>query len=239
MNRSHAGHFAPLTHAARREKGNTAMFTTPHKGLARAGLLLGAALASTVLCATAGATAATAAPAADGAASQRAGAPAGTQRPCPVVYFDLGETLVHTAEDGSTSYLPGAAAYLRDLRAHHIQVGLITNVPPSWGATDAERAARLKQEVDATWRGSAPFAWRDFGDRILTPRTDAERKPAPALWQRAKAASGHCRLVYQAETAEEVGAAAAQGFVPYQVGRPHRPEFLPVGLVELLGRGVR
>ncbi|NEA02958.1 hypothetical protein G3I28_27100 [Streptomyces sp. SID10116] len=158
------------------------------------------------------------------------------QQACPVVYFDLGETLVHTADDGSITYRPGAAAYLRALRARGIPVGLITNVPSSWGSTDAERAARLRQEVDSTWEGSAPFAWQDFGDRVLTPRTEAERKPAPALWQRAKAGSGHCRVVYQAETTEEVSVAASLGFVPYQVGRPHRPAFLPVGVVELLGR---
>ncbi|MFI6475360.1 hypothetical protein ACIBL5_34575 [Streptomyces sp. NPDC050516] len=152
------------------------------------------------------------------------------------MYFDLGETLVHTADDGSTGYQPGAAAYLRALREHHIRIGLITNVPPSWGTTDAERAARLKKEVDATWRGSAPFAWQDFGDRILTPRTEAERKPAPVLWQRAKADSGRCRLVYEAETTEEVDVAGSLGYVPYQVGQPHRPAFLPVALIELLGR---
>ncbi|WP_251096328.1 MULTISPECIES: hypothetical protein [unclassified Streptomyces] len=155
------------------------------------------------------------------------------------MYFDLGETLLHTADDGSTDYQRGAASYLRALRERHIEVGLITNVPPSWGTTDAERAARLKQEVDATWRGPVPFAWADFEDRILTPRTEAERKPAPILWERAKAASGRCRVVYQAETAEEVEVAATLGFVPYQVGRPHRPTFLPVGLIELLGRRSR
>lgn len=199
-------------------------------------LALGAALASTVLCATPS----TAVPwDASGGAATAAAARVSAARDCPVVYFDLGETLVHTADDGSTSYRPGAATYLRALREHHIRIGLLTNVPPSWGATDAERAARLKKEVDATWRGSAPFAWHDFGDRILTPRTEAERKPAPALWQRAKAASGSCRLVYQAETAEEVEAAASLGYVPYQVGQPHRPAFLPVGLIELLGRRSR
>ncbi|MEU6002801.1 hypothetical protein ABZ837_33945 [Streptomyces sp. NPDC047197] len=212
-------------------------------GAVRTSLALGTALASTVLCATASA----AVPAADGgtetAAVARAGtaavARAGTERGCPVVYFDLGETLVHTADDGSTSYQPGAASYLRALRERHIRIGLITNVPSSWGATDAERAARLKKEVDATWRGSAPFAWKDFGDRILTPRTEAERKPAPALWERAKAGSGRCRLVYQAETAEEVNVAASLGYVPYQVARPHRPAFLPVRLIELLGHRTR
>ncbi|MET9361182.1 hypothetical protein ABZX93_09740 [Streptomyces sp. NPDC006632] len=208
------------------------------KGLRRASLALGAALASTVLCATVSAAApvGTSGRATSDRAAIGSAASPSAQHACPVVYFDLGETLVHTADDGSTSYLPGAAAYLRALREHHVKVGLITNVPPSWGATDSERAARLKREVDATWRGSAPFAWQDFGDRILTPRTDAERKPAPVLWQRAQAASGRCVLVYQAETTEEVQVAASLGYVPYQVEQPHRPAFLPVSLVELLGR---
>ncbi|MFI5976198.1 hypothetical protein [Streptomyces sp. NPDC051452] len=155
------------------------------------------------------------------------------------MYFDLGETLVHTAGDGSTDYQPGAASYLHALRARHIRVGLITNVPPSWGTTDAERAAKLKQEVDATWRGPVPFAWEDFADRILTPRAEAERKPARILWERAKADSGRCRVVYEAETAEEVTVASSLGFVAYQVGRPHRPAFLPVGLIERLGQRFR
>ncbi|WP_171165650.1 hypothetical protein [Streptomyces sp. I05A-00742] len=200
------------------------------KGSVRASLALSTALVWAVL----GATASAAPP--DDASGVTRTAAAARERACPVVYFDLGETLVHTAEDGSTGYRPGAASYLRALRERHVRVGLITNVPPSWGTTDAERAARLRQEVDATWRGPAPFAWKDFGDRVLTPRTEAERKPAPALWQRAKAGSGRCRVVYQAETAEEVRAASSLGFVPYQVGRPYRPPFLPVRLLELLGR---
>ncbi|MFJ3224384.1 hypothetical protein ACIPJS_13645 [Streptomyces sp. NPDC086783] len=183
-----------------------------------------------------GAPAAVAAPGAASADTGTAPSASAGERSCPVVYFDLGETLVHTADDGSTTYLSGAASYLRTLREHHIRVGLITNVPPSWGTTDAERAARLKEEVDAAWRGPVPFAWADFGDRIRTPRTEAERKPSPVLWQRAKADSGRCRVVYQAETDQEVAVAASLGFVAYQVGRPHRPAFLPAGMVELLGR---
>ncbi|MER5785437.1 hypothetical protein ABT104_27560 [Streptomyces mobaraensis] len=200
------------------------------KGSARTGLALSAALVWAVL----GATASAALP--QDASGATGTAAVARERACPVVYFDLGETLVHTAADGSTGYRSGAASYLRALRERRVPVGLITNVPPSWGTTDAERAARLRKEVDAAWRGPAPFAWKDFGDRVLTPRTEAERKPAPALWRRAKAGSGRCRVVYQAETAEEVRAASSLGFVPYQVGRPHRPEFLPVRLVERLGR---
>ncbi|MFG2602324.1 hypothetical protein ACGFT2_01980 [Streptomyces sp. NPDC048514] len=206
------------------------------KSLVRASLVLSAVLVPTVLCGTASG----AAPGdARGDTGTVAAARTSSERGCPVVYFDLGETLVHTADDGSTDYQRGAASYLRALRAHHIEVGLITNVPSSWGTTDAERAARLKEEVDATWRGPVPFAWEDFEDRILTPRAETERKPAPVLWQRAKADSGRCRVVYQAETAEEVTVASSLGFVAYQVGRPHRPAFLPVGLVELLGHRSR
>ncbi|MEH0549055.1 hypothetical protein QA802_40140 [Streptomyces sp. B21-105] len=199
----------------------------------RLGLVLGAALVSTVLCTPATVAAPEEAGKGQGAAAIK---PAHGERTCPVVYFDLGETLVHTAADGSTTYLPGAASYLRTLRERHVRVGLITNVPPSWGTTDTERAARLRTEVDATWRGPAAFAWADFGDRIRTPRTEAERKPSPVLWQRAKEDSAGCPVVYQAETAQEVCVASSLGFVSYQVGLPHRPAFLPAGLVELLGR---
>ncbi|MER6390630.1 hypothetical protein ABT236_19470 [Streptomyces sp. NPDC001523] len=205
----------------------------------RASLALGAALASTVLCTTVSAAApgGVGGVAGTGSVARTGGSVARAvgERGCPVVYFDLGETLVHTADDGSITYRSGAASYLRALREHHIRIGLITNVPPSWGTTDAERAARLKKEVDATWKGSEPFAWKDFGGRILTPRTEAERKPAPVLWQRARAEAGPCRLVFQAETTEEVKVAASLGYVPYQVGQPHWPAFLPVGLVRLLG----
>ncbi|MCN9244542.1 hypothetical protein NGF19_27805 [Streptomyces sp. RY43-2] len=158
-------------------------------------------------------------------------------RGCAVVYFDLGETLVHTDEDARTGYMPGAAAYLRKLRERHVKVGLITNVPSSWGETDAERAAALKNEVDGAWRGSVPFAWGDFGDRVLTPRTEAERKPATVLWERAKTQAQGCRLVYEAETAEETDVAASLGYVAYQTGRPSRPAYLPTGVIERLAHG--
>lgn len=157
------------------------------------------------------------------------------QRGCAVVYFDLGETLIHTADDGSITYLPHAADYLQALRAKHVRVGLITNVPPEWGSTDAERAEHLRKVVDADWAGRTPFAWDDFAGRILTPRTAEERKPAPTLFERAKADAGGCHVVYQAETREELQVAADTGFLPYQVQRPAPwPPYLPAGLVTAL-----
>ncbi|MFG2196004.1 hypothetical protein [Streptomyces sp. NPDC048639] len=155
-------------------------------------------------------------------------------RGCVMVWFDLGETLVHTAEDGSIRYMPGADKHLRALRARHIPVGLITNVPSSWGNTDAERAAELKKVIDKDWKDPRPFAWSDFGDRILTPRTEAERKPAPVLYERARATTPGCRLVYQAETNDEIQASSSLGYFSYLVGRPHWPAFMPVPLIAAL-----
>jgi hypothetical protein len=190
-------------------------------------LVLGSVAAMTVLPATADAAA--------GKAPHVAGN-AGPLGGCVVAYFDLGETLVHTAEDNSVRYMPRAAAHLRALRARHIPVGLITNVPSSWGATDAERAAKLKETVNQDWKGSTPFAWADFGDRIFTPRTEAERKPAPALWERARKAAGGCRVVYQAETAEEVAAAGSLGYVAYRTGQDGRPAYLPAPFIAALAQ---
>ncbi|WP_181764536.1 hypothetical protein [Streptomyces albidus (ex Kaewkla and Franco 2022)] len=151
-----------------------------------------------------------------------------------MVYFDLGETLVHTAEDDSVRYMPGAEEHLRALRARHIPVGLITNVPSEWGSTDEERAAELRKVINKDWEGDRPFAWSDFEDRIFTPRTEAERKPAPVLWNRAAQSSGSCRLVYQAETADEVQEARPLGYVAYQTGRPNWPAYLPARLIAAL-----
>ncbi|MFH8370095.1 hypothetical protein [Streptomyces sp. NPDC018031] len=209
------------------------MTRPPTRGFRRTGLaLLGAAVASATL-----GTSASAAVPRDTSAST--GAWTAAARGCAVVYFDLGETLVHTDEDSRIGYMPGAAAYLRTLRERHIKVGLITNVPSSWGETDAERAATLKKEIDGSWKGSTPFAWADFGDRILTPRTEAERKPAPVLWERAKAQTKGCRLVYEGETAKETDMAASLGYVSYQTGLPRHPAYLPAGVIEWLAHSSR
>ncbi|MEU7147227.1 hypothetical protein [Streptomyces sp. NPDC045470] len=211
------------------------MQRTSFRGFFRTGLVVSAVAVASVM----PGTAASAAVPADVSHGVPMGARTPSARGCAIVYFDLGETLVHTAADSGIRYLPGAAAYLRTLRERHIEVGLITNVPSSWGTTDAERAAALKKEVDGAWKGPVPFAWEDFGDRILTPRTEAERKPAPALWKRAKAAAHGCRLVYEGETAEETYVAASLGYVAYRVGRPFRPAYLPARVIECLTYGSR
>ncbi len=160
--------------------------------------------------------------------------PAGTataadHRPsCSVVWFDLGNTLVNTSVPGQMTYMPGALRHLRLLHALGVPIGLITNVPPEWGATDAERAAATKAYVDKAWVEPKPFAWELFGDRILTPRTTAESKPAPALFERGRETAAPCRSFYEGETPAEITAADSAGLTGYLTGQPDRPAFLPV-----------
>ncbi|EST39041.1 hypothetical protein N566_04215 [Streptomycetaceae bacterium MP113-05] len=156
---------------------------------------------------------------------------------CAVVYFDLGETLIHTEDDGSIHYLPDTARQLREMRDADIAVGLITNVPPEWGETDAARAAKLREIVDADWTGAEPFAWEDFEGRILTPRTVEERKPAPALFERGEDTADGCHAVYQGETPKELDVARGEGYFTYLVGRGAPwPAYLPVPVVKAIAQ---
>lgn len=145
-----------------------------------------------------------------------------------MVWFDLGNTLVNTSVPGQMTYMAGALRHLRLLRAVGVPVGLITNVPPEWGATDAERAAATKAYVNESWVESQPFPWDWFGDRILTPRSTTESKPAPALFDRGREAAKPCRSFYEGETPAEITVAEQSGLTGYLTGRPSRPAYLPV-----------
>ncbi|MBB6569829.1 HAD family hydrolase [Kribbella sandramycini] len=161
-------------------------------------------------------------------------AEAAGQRPhCSVVWFDLGNTLVDTSVPGQTTYMEGALRHLWQLRAVGVPIGVITNVPPEWGATDAERAAATKAFVDSTWAEEQPFPWEWFGDRFLTPRTKAESKPALALFERGRDAAAPCRSFYEGETLAEITAAEQAGLTGYLIGQPDRPKYLPIWKVLL------
>jgi len=150
---------------------------------------------------------------------------------CGTVYFDLGATLVDTSDRTRMTFMPGAADYLTTLRDHGTTVGLITNIPPEWGTTDEERVAALKAFVDGLWVGGQAFPWDDFGELIFTPRTDAESKPAPDLFIRARDAAAGCPVVFEGENPAEVATAEREGFLAYQVFQPDQPAYLPPGQV--------
>ncbi|MGY0236276.1 hypothetical protein [Longispora urticae] len=157
-----------------------------------------------------------------------AAGPAPLTTRCAVVYFDLGDVLVDSSDPTHFRYEEGALRHLRTLRLLGVPLGLISNIPPSWGADDAARIEALKAYIAATWTEPEPFVWSYFEGRILLPRTDAERKPAPALFTRALGQAGGCSAVYEGDSAAEVTVATSLGFRGYLTGQPDQPFYLPV-----------
>lgn len=147
----------------------------------------------------------------------------------PWVYFDLGETLIHTDKDKHIYFKEGALAYLTSLHEKGFPLGFLTNVPDEWGATPEEKLAYLKDFTSASWEDSEPFPWDWFGDHSHVSHDAARRKPHPHLFQLALAQASRegCPAVFEGEMAQEVHAAEAVGLKGYLVGQPNKPFFFP------------
>lgn len=160
----------------------------------------------------------------------------------PWVFFDLGNTVVASAPGQESKYVPGAHAYVRELRKRGYSIGLITNVPEKWGTTRTAKIRALKKLIDETWTkdaGAERMDWSDFPDSaIVIPRRDFERKPSPYLFAAARAhvaleeGTRDCPVFYQGEDAAEVATAEAAGLSGYVVGRDPAAPFLPVERLE-------
>ncbi|MBA3490392.1 MAG: hypothetical protein H0T78_12795 [Longispora sp.] len=146
----------------------------------------------------------------------------------PVAYFDLGNVLVDSHDFTKMKYMPEAQRYVRRLKARQVTMGLIVNIPVKWGTSDQERVDKLKEFIASGWIGDTPFDWTPFEGRIILPRTDGERKPAPAMFERGLEWAAPCEAVYQGEDLEELDAAGRAGLRTYHVGQPDQPYFMPV-----------
>lgn len=157
--------------------------------------------------------------------------PAQDRCPRPWMFFDLGNTLVDTKtyDFKKILYMPKAYDYLRELRGKGYPLGLLVNIPESWGTSRAEKVARLKAEVSGPtiWIDHNPMVWEFFtrtvtDDLILIPMKDNERKPgSPKLFDDAHAlgSTESCPAVFQGEDPAEVSAAKARGMKGYLIGQ--------------------
>lgn len=148
----------------------------------------------------------------------------------PWIFFDLGDVLIDTRDWSRLRHEAGAAEYLSALHTAGFKLGIITNVPESWGSAPAAKLSRLQEEIAATWVEDAPFRWGWF-EAILTPPDDARQKPHPYLFDQARALAGDCPALYQGENDAEVEAAKRQGLETHHVGStPGHPEFKKIAL---------
>ncbi|MFI5497030.1 hypothetical protein [Actinoplanes sp. NPDC051859] len=150
----------------------------------------------------------------------------------PVVYFDLGNVLIDTSDWTKVRYVDGALEYLDELKNSHITLGLIINIPESWGTTQKKKLATMKKYIADRWVDEDPFVWSYFEGHIVLPRNDAERKPAPVMFKRARAAVYPCKSYYQGEVDEEVAVADQAGLVTYRVNQLGKPFYLPATQIQ-------
>lgn len=143
----------------------------------------------------------------------------------PLLYFDLGNTLLKTDFDSTTkqiktvNYFPNVKGYLSRLKKSHFKIGLIVNIPESWGKTREAKVTALKAFVKNHWVGSTPMDWTVFDLGILVPENESQRKPAPHLFLEALAAAKKvgCPAIYQGESQREVIAANGVGLHAYEI----------------------
>lgn len=156
----------------------------------------------------------------------------------PWVYFDLGETLIHTADEG-IFFNGEALAYLTSLHDKGYPIGFLTNVPDEWGRTPEEKLVYLQNYTSDHWGDTQPFPWEWFDTRAHVSIDNARRKPHPHLFQVAltQAQQNNCPAIFQGETPEEIKAAELVGLKAYQVGKNDRPYFLPENEIDqILGQ---
>ncbi len=126
------------------------------------------------------------------------------------VYFDLGDTVVSSKDMKKIKYIPGAKAYIARLHQQGFKVGMISNIPETWGMDYDEKLASLKKAILDGWVDTEAFDWQAF-DEILLPLKNTEMKPAPHLFLKAIDVAQSCPSIYIGESQNEIKAAESHG----------------------------
>lgn len=130
------------------------------------------------------------------------------------IWFDLGNTLIDTRNGfDQIKFMPGAVEYLNHLKANGFKVGIISNVPDSWGRRGDlnSKIKHTEKLIKKGWKDPHyDFNFSDF-DHVLMPVYESEAKPAPTLFRKALEVSKNAKVVFQGETPAEVEAARREG----------------------------
>ncbi|MBC7387188.1 MAG: HAD family hydrolase [Cryobacterium sp.] len=156
----------------------------------------------------------------------------------PWVFFDLGNTLVTANPGKPMSYLPGAHEYVRQLKRRGFRIGVISNVPESWGHSSKTKVEKMKKTLMAEWSRDPledPMDWTDFSDALIfVPPRENYRKPAPYLFRAAlsqvilEEGETRCKVVFQGDDATEVETAKKEGMIGFHVDRTSALPFFPL-----------
>ena len=120
----------------------------------------------------------------------------------PWIFLDLGMTIIDTTDLEKLKYVKDSKEYLESLRLHGYQIGLILNIPETWGDTYDKKIETLKSFISERWVDDKTFDWSPYS-KIIIPLKDAEKKPKPILFERAIQFADNCPLIYYAEDQNE------------------------------------
>lgn len=126
------------------------------------------------------------------------------------VYFDLGDTVIRTKDMKNIKYIPGAREYMEMLKREGFKIGIISNIPETWGMDYQTKFAKLKKTISDGWAESEPFDWSVY-DEVMLPLKDIDMKPAPHLFLKAMEKAESCPSIYIGESQKEIDAAKGLG----------------------------
>jgi FMN phosphatase YigB (HAD superfamily) len=107
-------------------------------------------------------------------------------------------------------YYQGALNYLIELKSKGYQLGLITNIPETFGSDYDAKLLTLKKFISDNWDDQISFNW-DLFDDIILPLKNTELKPNPVMFEKAIEHANHCPVSYISENPKEIVAASDTG----------------------------
>ncbi|MDD0854413.1 hypothetical protein HBN50_14975 [Halobacteriovorax sp. GB3] len=147
------------------------------------------------------------------------------------VFFDLGDTIVNTKDKKGFHYFDGAKAYLESLRKMGLHIGIISNIPETFGMSYEEKLQTLKTLIQSKWNDKEQFDWSLF-DEILLPLNNNELKPADILFLRALSRAGECPSIYISENEREVLKAESMGIAGHLFDKESQGMYVPLEILE-------
>ena len=128
----------------------------------------------------------------------------------PWVYFDLGDTVISTKDFKHLHYFKGAREYMDELKRQGYKIGIITNIPETWGMDYDQKLQTLKKFIHDGWDEDRPFDWSVY-DEVILPLSNNEMKPALTLFLKAMNRAATCPSAYIGESPKEIVAAESVG----------------------------
>lgn len=127
--------------------------------------------------------------------------------------------------------MKGAREYMEQLKQEGFNIGIISNIPESWGNDYDEKLQSLKTYIHYGWGDERPFDWTVF-DEIILPLSNSELKPAPTLFLRAINKAETCPSAYIGESPKEIVAANALGMAAKLFVESDGDSYIPISKVK-------